>query len=428
MDSVEIIGVIGLGYVGLPVAVAFARNGFSVTGYDIDPRRISALKDGKDWTGEVEAADLRRNNLKLTYDPNDLVQATFYIVTVPTPIDINNRPDLTMLTKACALIGPRLTRGNVVVIESTVYPGATEEVCLPVLEQASDLTCGTDFGLGYSPERINPGDREHSFERIKKVIAANDLIVLDRVANAYGRVVRAGIHRAPSIKVAEAAKVIENTQHDVNIALMNEIARICHLVGIRTADVLEAASTKWNFLDFYPGLVGGHCIGVDPYYLTFKAEALGYNPQVILSGRRINNHMGTYIARQTIQRLAFKERAICHACVGVLGLTFKENVPDIRNSKTLDIIKGLMDYSISPIVHDPLADPDDVQFQHDIVISQLAEFSNLDALILAVPHTAYLKLDTEDLCEMISPGGVFMDVINFADPSRIRSDIRYWCL
>lgn len=428
MDSVEIIGVIGLGYVGLPVAVAFARNGFSVTGYDIDPRRISALKDGKDWTGEVDSADLRRNNLKLTYDPNDLVQATFYIVTVPTPIDTNNRPDLTMLTKACALIGPRLTRGNVVVIESTVYPGATEEVCLPVLEQASGLTCGTDFGLGYSPERINPGDREHSFERIIKVIAANDLIVLDRVANAYGCVVRAGIHRAPSIKVAEAAKVIENTQRDVNIALMNEIARICHLVGIRTADVLEAASTKWNFLDFYPGLVGGHCIGVDPYYLTFKAEALGYNPQVILSGRRINNHMGTYIARQTIQRLAFKERAICHACVGVLGLTFKENVPDIRNSKTLDIIKGLMDYSISPIVHDPLADPDDVQFQHDIVISQLAEFSNLDALILAVPHTAYLKLDTEDLCEMISPGGVFMDVINFADPSRIRSDIRYWCL
>lgn len=428
MGGAEVIGVVGLGYVGLPVAVAFARNGFTVTGFDIDPRRIAALRDGKDWTGEVEAAELRQNNLKLTCDPDDLAETTFYIVTVPTPIDASNRPDLTMLTNACEFIGARLAQGNVVVFESTVYPGATEEVCLPVLERASGLTCGTDFGLGYSPERINPGDREHSFERIVKVVAANDPIVLDRVAITYGHVVQAGIHRASSIKVAEAAKVIENTQRDVNIALMNEIARICHLVGIRTADVLEAAATKWNFLHFHPGLVGGHCIGVDPYYLTFKAEALGYNPQVILSGRRINNHMGTYIARQTIQRLAFNERAICQARVGVLGLTFKENVPDTRNSKTLDIIKVLAGYSIAPIVHDPLADPDDVQFQYDIAISQLVEFSDLDALILAVPHTAYQKLDTEALCEMISPGGVFMDVINFADPSRIRSDIRYWCL
>lgn len=428
MSRTETIGVVGLGYVGLPVAVAFARKGFAVTGFDIDRRRIAALENGQDWTGEIDAAELRAVGLKLTSDPDGLKDATFFIVTVPTPIDPSNRPDLSLLIKACELVGPCLKPSDVVVFESTVYPGATEEICLPALERASGLACGRDFGLGYSPERINPGDTEHPFERIVKVVAANDATTLDRVASVYECVVQAGVHRAPSIKVAEAAKVIENTQRDVNIALMNEIAKICHLLGIRTNDVLEAAGTKWNFLKFYPGLVGGHCIGVDPFYLTAKAEALGYHPEVILSGRRINDGMGAYIARHAVQCLAVADRSIRHARVGVLGLTFKENVPDIRNSKAFDILKTLAGFAITPIVHDPLADPDRVRAEYGIAISIIEEFSDLDVLILAVRHAAYDAMDTAALCSMISEGGILIDIKGRFNPAKIRSDIKYWSL
>lgn len=428
MGRTETIGVVGLGYVGLPVAVAFAHKGFAVTGFDIDRRRITALENGQDWTGEVNGNALRAIDLKLTADPDGLKDATVYIVTVPTPIDSSNRPDLDLLIKACEIVGPRLRPGDAVVFESTVYPGATEELCMPALERASGLICGRDFGLGYSPERINPGDTEHPFERIVKVVAARDAATLDRVASLYERVVEAGVHRAPSIKVAEAAKVIENTQRDVNIALMNEIAKICHLLGIRTADVLAAAGTKWNFLKFIPGLVGGHCIGVDPFYLTAKAEALGYHPEVILSGRRINDGMGAYVAHHAVQCLALADRSIRHARVGLLGLTFKENVPDIRNSKAFDILSTLASFAITPIVHDPLADPERVRSEHDIAISPLEAFSELDVLILAVRHAAYDALDTEALCSMISDGGIFIDIKGRSDPGQVRSDINYWSL
>lgn len=428
MSGAEIIGVIGLGYVGLPVAIAFARKGFAVTGFDIDRRRIAALEDGHDWTGEASPAELRESPLALTANPDDLADISFYIVTVPTPIDPTHRPDLSLLVNACELIGPRLRRGDMVVFESTVYPGVTEDICCPALERASGLSCRRDFQIGYSPERINPGDSEHPFERIVKVVAGQDAAALDRIASVYERVVQAGVHRAPSIKVAEAAKAIENTQRDVNIALMNEMSKICHLMGIRTADVLDAAATKWNFLKFSPGLVGGHCIGVDPYYLTAKAETLGYHPEVILSGRRINDEMGAYIARHAVQCLALADRSIRHARVGVLGLTFKENVPDIRNSKTLDIVRTLAGFAIAPIVHDPLAHPDDVQAAYDISLSPLEEFARLDLLILAVPHAAYDQLGAEALCRMISPGGIFFDVKAEFHPDNVRQDIHYWSL
>jgi UDP-N-acetyl-D-glucosamine/UDP-N-acetyl-D-galactosamine dehydrogenase len=428
VNRAEAIGVVGLGYVGLPVAIAFARKGFAVTGFDIDQQRIAALETGHDWTGEVASSELRSSSLKLTSDPRDLEESSFYIVTVPTPIDASNRPDLHVLLTACEVIGPRLSRGDVVVFESTVFPGATEEICAPALERSSGLSCGSDFKLGYSPERINPGDRDHPLERIVKVISAQDDATLDRMAFVYGSIVVAGLHRAPSIKVAEAAKVIENTQRDVNIALMNELSKICHLIGIRTIDVLRAARTKWNFLDFHPGLVGGHCIGVDPYYLTAKAEALGYHPEVILSGRRINDSMGAYVARQAIQRLAARDRSIRHARVGLLGLTFKENIPDIRNSKTVDIFNELRRFSVTPIVHDPLADPEQVQREYTISLSQLAAFSNMDLVILAVAHRAYDDLLADQICGMVAEGAILIDVKGRLNPGQVRNDISYWSL
>ena len=426
--TTETIGIVGLGYVGLPVAVAFARKGYEVTGFDIDQRRISALQTGHDWTGEVSASDLRKSGLKLTSTPSDLADVSFYIVTVPTPIDESNQPDMRMLMGACELIGPNLSPGNVVVFESTVYPGATEEICWPALERSSGLIGGIDFKLGYSPERINPGDAEHPLEKIVKIVSAQDDATLQRVAAVYGSIIEAGLHHAPSIKVAEAAKVIENTQRDVNIALMNEISKICHLVGIRTSDVLQAARTKWNFLPFYPGLVGGHCIGVDPYYLTAKAQSLGYHPEVILSGRRINDTMGAYVARQAVQRLAAADFSIGRARVGVLGVTFKENVPDVRNSKTLDIVRELNCFSIKPIVHDPLADPLTVWKEYEVDLSPLETFTNMNLLILAVSHQEYLDLCAEGICRMIAKDGILIDVKSQFSPSEIREDISYWSL
>ena len=423
----EKIAVIGLGYVGLPLSVALARK-FDTVGFDISRRRIEELRDGLDSTQEVTAGALKASSLQLTADSGSLAGRTLYIVTVPTPIDEANRPDLSAILSACALIGPALSRGAAVVFESTVYPGVTEEICGPALERASGLRCGVDFQLGYSPEGINPGDKEHPLEKVIKVVAGQDNATLARLAEVYGAVIEAGIHEAPSIKVAEAAKVIENTQRDVNIALMNEISKICRLVGIRSADVLAAAGTKWNFLKFHPGLVGGHCIGVDPYYLTAKAEELGYQPEVILSGRRINDSMGGYVGQQLIKLLASGDVPLKKLRVGILGFTFKENVPDIRNSKVIDIYRELQSYGVEALVHDPLADASEVLDEYQIKLSSIDEFKDLDAVILAVPHADYQYLSRSGFDDMVRNDGVLVDVKSCVSPTLLRSDIRYWSL
>ena len=423
----EKIAVIGLGYVGLPLSVALAGK-FDTLGFDISNRRVEELRQGQDSTHEVTAEVLANSSLQLTGDAAALAGRTIYIVTVPTPIDDANRPDFAAILSACALVGPALSPGAVVVFESTVYPGVTEEICGPALEKASGLKCGVDFKLGYSPERINPGDKEHPLEKIVKVVAGQDDETLARLAAVYGAIIEAGIHQAPSIKVAEAAKVIENTQRDVNIALMNEISKICDLVGIRSADVLAAAGTKWNFLKFHPGLVGGHCIGVDPYYLTAKAEELGYHPEVILSGRRVNDSMGGYVGQQLIKLLADRDLPLKKLRVGILGFTFKENVPDIRNSKVVDIYRELRSYGVEPLVHDPLAHAAEVVHEYDVELSPLSEFNALDAVILAVPHVDYHNLNHSGFNHMVGENGIFVDVKSFVAPSQLRSDIRYWSL
>ena len=423
----ETVAVLGLGYVGLPVALSFARAGFSVVGYDTNERRIAALKEGHDWTGEADRAQLTATKLQLTSNDADMAAASFFIITVPTPIDGDRRPDLAAVVSACEAVGRVVRRGAMVVLESTVYPGVTEEICGPTIARTSGLVQGVDFNMGYSPERINPGDREHTIERIVKVVSGDNEASLQRVAAAYGAIIAAGIHRAPCIKVAEAAKVIENTQRDLNIALMNELAIIFHRLGIRTKDVLTAAKTKWNFLDFTPGLVGGHCIGVDPYYLTAKAEAVGYHPEVILAGRRINDGMGRYVAQQLVRLLSSLTKPLQAARVAVLGLTFKENVPDIRNSRVPDIVFELRQFGISPIVHDALADADETKHEYGITLAKLEEVEGLDALILAVPHTAYVS-DPGRLCAAITPGGAIMDIKSAMNPRDLPSSIRYWSL
>jgi len=420
------IAIIGLGYVGLPLAVAFAR-GHDVVGFDVSRNRVSDLHEGIDSTNEVTSDELAARRFTITDDPAQMLGREIFIVTVPTPIDDANRPDFDALLKACAIVGPALSAGAIVVFESTVYPGVTEEICAPALERASGLKAGVDFKLGYSPERINPGDKAHPIEKITKVVAGQDRETLDTLAELYGSVVEAGVHRAPSIKVAEAAKVIENTQRDLNIALMNEVAKICHLLGIRTRDVLDAAGTKWNFLNFYPGLVGGHCIGVDPFYLTAKAEQLGYHPEVILSGRRINDGMGAYLAQRVVKLIAASGRQISKARVGILGLTFKENVPDIRNSKVVDTYRELREFGIEPIVNDPLADPEAVRREYGVDLVSIDEFKQLDALIYAVAHDDYAQ-HVEHVSDMIDHGGIAADVRSKIDPATLRPDIIYWSL
>ncbi|MCF2515147.1 nucleotide sugar dehydrogenase [Sphingomonas sp. G124] len=425
--SVENIAVIGLGYVGLPLAVALSKKA-DVVGFDIDAKRVAELERGLDNTNEVPPSELQRNSLKITADSAMLANRTIYIVTVPTPIDEANRPDFTAMLKACELVGGVLTPGAVVVFESTVYPGVTEDICGPALEKASGLRCGTDFTLGYSPERINPGDKQHSLDKIIKVVAGQDAKTLDRLSELYGEVTEAGIHKAPSIKVAETAKVLENTQRDVNIALMNEVSKICDLVGIRSSDVLAAAGTKWNFLKFQPGLVGGHCIGVDPYYLTAKAQELGYHPEVILSGRRVNDSMGPYVAQRLIKLLSRHDQPLKNLRVGILGFTFKENVPDIRNSKVVDIYAELASFGLKPLVHDPMADPKDVKREYGIQLSPMEELRELHALILAVPHSAYDMLDGGSVSGMLALNGIFVDVKSRLRPEAMREDILYWSL
>ncbi|WFU18969.1 nucleotide sugar dehydrogenase [Bradyrhizobium sp. CB3481] len=381
------IAVIGLGYVGLPVAVSFARSGAPVVGFDIDQRRVTELKDGHDRTREVEAHDLHQESLVFSSDRAAMARSDFYIVTVPTPIDEARRPDLRAMISASRSVGAVLKKGDIVVYESTVYPGAVEEECIPILNETSGLKAGDDFTVGYSPERINPGDRQHRFETIAKVVSAQDERTLDIVAAVYGSVVTAGVHRASSIKVAEAAKVIENTQRDLNIAFMNELSLIFQALNIDTADVLAAARTKWNFLPFQPGLVGGHCIGVDPYYLTFRAEKAGYHPEVILAGRRINDGMGQRVARECVRGLL--RRKAQSGVVTVLGLTFKEDVPDTRNSRVIDIVSELQSFGLTVQLHDPLANAADAEEEYGVKLLPLRELQSADAVILAVAHNEY---------------------------------------
>lgn len=423
------IAVVGLGYVGLPIAVAFGKQQ-RVIGFDINKAKIAELQKGIDHTGEVSDEDMKATDIQYTSQPSELKAADFIIVAVPTPINEALQPDLTALRKSSELIGANLSPGSIVVFESTVYPGATEEVCQPILEEASGMKCGVDFKLGYSPERINPGDKEHRLETIVKVVSAQDSASLEIVAKTYELVVKAGIHRASSIKVAEAAKVIENTQRDLNIALMNELALIFHRLGIDTKSVLEAAGTKWNFLKFSPGLVGGHCIGVDPYYLTSKAESVGYHPQVILAGRRINNGMGKFVAEQTMKRLSDLARPVNDLRVAVLGLTFKENVPDLRNSRVPDIIRELQEYGVQVLVHDPVASPEEAVAEYGIHLSQWDELKNIDGLVIAVAHSSYADMGIPSLLKPLRSQweGVVIDVKCLLEPEDLPKTLNYWRL
>lgn len=421
------IAVCGLGYVGLPVAVAFARF-FDVVAFDVNAHRIASLKRGHDATGEIEPEVLANSSISFTDQIADCASCDFFVVAVPTPVDENRSPDFSLLKRACQLIGPLLRPGSIVVFESTVHPGATEDICGPALEKSSGLVCGVDFKLGYSPERINPGDREHPLEKIVKIVSAQDEASLRIVSSVYARIIEAGIFEASSIKVAEAAKVLENTQRDINIALMNEVSKICDLVSIRTTEVLAAAGTKWNFLPFTPGLVGGHCIGVDPYYLTSKAQQLGYHPEVILAGRRINDGMASHVASRLVQMMAQGQRLSSAMRIGILGITFKENVPDIRNSKVVDLYRAFGDYGLVPLVHDPIADAADTLDEYDITLAERSDFADLDVLILAVPHRDMVDEVYGDLSDMIVPGGIVGDLKSALDPTRLRADLTYWAL
>lgn len=422
------ISVVGLGYVGLPVAVAFGKSRETI-GFDINEARLAELRQGHDRTNEVEDADLAAANIVFTSDVIVLAKADFHIVAVPTPVDDAHQPDLTPVVKASETVAKALKRGDIVVYESTVYPGVTEEVCVPILERVSGLQCGTDFTVGYSPERINPGDKEHTFTKIQKVVSGQDAATLEIVADVYASVVTAGVYKAASIKVAEAAKVIENTQRDVNIALMNELALIFDRMGIDTLDVLDAAGTKWNFLKFKPGLVGGHCIGVDPYYLTHKAEKLGYIPQVILSGRRINDGMGAFIAQQVIKQMIHAGKQISGSTVTVLGLTFKENCPDLRNSRVIDIIRELEDFGVKVQVCDPEADINEARHEYGIELVSVAGLAPSSAIVVAVAHDAFVQWAVEDFTKQIDGIPVVIDVKGICNKTAMQqAGVRFWRL
>lgn len=422
------IAIIGLGYVGLPVAIAFGRKTPGTIGFDLSKSRIDSLKSGHDKNKDVTDEELNLSDVFYTNDESDLVDCDFFVVAVPTPIDEMKKPNLGPLVSASEMLGRVIKKDSIIVFESTVYPGVTEDICGPIIESISGLKQGYDFHLGYSPERINPGDREHRLETITKVVSGDNPETLKIIENVYGLIIDAGVYSASSIKVAEAAKVIENTQRDLNIALMNELAIIFDKMNIPSKDVFEAANTKWNFLPFKPGLVGGHCIGVDPYYLTTKAEQLGYRPQVILSGRRINDGMGAFIANKTIKLMIANGKRIKGAMVGVLGITFKENVSDIRNSRVPDIIKELSDFGVDALVCDPIADPKDVQEEFQITLNELAGFVDMDAVILAVAHSEYIKMGYDSISSLLCKDGIMIDVKGvFADRNSL-SPKSYWSL
>ena len=393
----EKLSLVGLGYVGMPIAVEFAKRGVKVVGYDLNESKIEMYKKGFDPTHEVGDEVIKNSAVDFTSDAEKLKEAKFHIVAVPTPVNDDHTPDLTPVEGAARILGKNLTKGSIVVFESTVYPGVTEDICKPILEKESGLKCGEDFKIGYSPERINPGDKEHRLNTIKKIVSGMDEETLDIVANVYSIVVDAGVHRAESIKVAEAAKVIENSQRDINIAFMNELSIIFNKMGIDTLAVLEAAGTKWNFLPFRPGLVGGHCIGVDPYYLTYKAEEVGYHSQIILSGRRINDDMGRYVAESCVKQMIQLSKPVKGARVAILGFTFKENCPDTRNSKVFDIVKELREYGIEPVIADPQADADEAERLYGIKMSPMSEVKDMDAVILAVAHKEFAGLSVGDV-------------------------------
>ena len=401
----EKIALVGLGYVGMPIAVEFAKH-VDVIGFDINKAKVELYKQGIDPTKEVGDEAIKESKVDWTSDETRLKEAKFIIVAVPTPVRDDTTPDLSPVEGSSKIVGRNLTKGSIVVYESTVYPGVTEEICIPILEAESGLKCGVDFKIGYSPERINPGDKVHRLTTIKKIVSGMDAESLDEIAKVYEIVVEAGVHRAESIKVAEAAKVIENSQRDINIAFMNELSIIFNKMGIDTNEVLKAAGTKWNFLPFRPGLVGGHCIGVDPYYLTYRAQQFGYHSQIILSGRRINDGMGKYVAENVVKQLISVEAPVKNARVGILGITFKEDCPDARNSKVDDVIKELNEYGIEPIICDPVADKEDAEKFYNIKLHGIEDLNNLDCLVIAVAHKEFMEISNEEL------GKMFKDVPN----------------
>lgn len=432
LDKKEKIALVGLGYVGMPIAVEFARH-VNVIGFDINKAKIEAYKNGIDPTKEVGDDVIKSSAVEWTSDETKLREAKFIIVAVPTPVNDDTTPDLAPVIGSSEIVGRNLTKGSIVVYESTVYPGVTEEICLPILEKESGLKCGVDFKIGYSPERINPGDKVHRLTTIKKIVSGMDADSLDEIAKVYQIVVEAGVHKASCIKVAEAAKVIENSQRDINIAFMNELSIIFNKMGIDTLEVLEAAGTKWNFLPFRPGLVGGHCIGIDPYYLTYRAEQFGYHSQIILSGRRINDDMGKYVAEQTVKQMIAADKSITRARVGVLGITFKEDCPDTRNSKVYDIIKELKEYGVSPIVCDPVADVEDAKRFYSVDLVPLDDLNELDCLIIAVAHEQFKALTTNDIAGMFAGKNNEHKVIIDVKGVRNRKEFedmgyRYWRL
>ncbi|PKN38273.1 MAG: nucleotide sugar dehydrogenase [Deltaproteobacteria bacterium HGW-Deltaproteobacteria-2] len=423
------IAVIGLGYVGLPLAAHLSRH-FKVIGFDINEEIVLELKKSHDRTMELSDTELKKSKIIFTSRQSDLSSSKLFIVAVPTPVDHFHVPDLGAIENASAIIGRQMSSGSCVVYESTVYPGVTEDICVPILERESKLKFGRDFTVGYSPERINPGDKIHTISNTTKIISASDAATLNLLEGIYSAVVKVNLHRVSSIKVAEAAKVIENTQRDINIALMNELAIIFNRMGIDTLEVLEAAGTKWNFLSFRPGLVGGHCIGVDPYYLTYKAESIGYRPEVILAGRRINDNMGKYVAQKAIKMMIASDIQVNKARVAVLGLSFKENVPDLRNTRVIDIIKELNDYGVEVLVHDPLADPDEARQHYNIELTSLRKIKNVDAVVLAVAHNNYKEIGLSriaGLCRKNFP--ILLDIKAIFEPEKARSSgINYWRL
>ena len=429
VEKKEKLALVGLGYVGMPIAVAFARK-IDVIGFDLNAQKIELYKSGIDPTHEVGNDAIARTTVDFTADETRLREAKFHIVAVPTPVDNDHMPDLTPVESASHIVGRNLTPGSVIVYESTVYPGVTEDVCVPILEQESGLKCGVDFKVGYSPERINPGDKVHRLETITKIVSGMDEETLDCVAHVYELVVEAGVYRAESIKVAEAAKVIENSQRDINIAFMNELSIMFNRMGIDTKSVLEAAGTKWNFLKFYPGLVGGHCIGVDPYYLTYKAESLGYHSQIILAGRRVNNDMGKYVAENCVKNLIAADKAVKGARVAILGFTFKENCPDTRNTRVIDIVHELAEYGITPVVADPQADADEARRLYGVEFVDMSAIRDMDAIILAVAHDDFRKLSMADIDALFGKGRkVLLDIKGIMDRKAfLDAGYSYWRL